>query len=59
MEENVFQQEEKIEGIQAELDDPKVSGNSVLLQEKCEEIRIAQQELDSLYERWQDLEDRK
>jgi len=58
MEECILAAEEKVDALQAQLNDPDVAGDHERLHATYEAHREAQEELDRLYARWEELERR-
>lgn len=58
MEERIFAAEAEVVRLQAELNDPAVAANYERLHSTYEAHRAAQQQLDSLFARWEELEQR-
>ena len=56
MEERIFAAEERVESLQAQLDDPDVAADHERLHETFEAHREAKAELDRLFARWEELE---
>ncbi len=56
MEEHILAAEEKVDLLQAQLNDPDVAGDHERLHATYEAHREAQQELDRLFARWEELE---
>jgi ATP-binding cassette subfamily F protein uup len=56
MEEQIFAAEEEVARLQRELDNPAVAADHEKLQSTYEAHRAAQQEVDALYARWEELE---
>jgi ATP-binding cassette subfamily F protein uup len=56
MEERIFAAEEEVARLQRELDNPAVATDHEKLQSTYEAHRAAQQEVDALYARWEELE---
>jgi len=56
MEERILAAEEKLDALQAQLNDPDVAGDHERLHATYEAYREAQQELDRLFARWEELE---
>jgi len=56
MEERILAAEEELARLQAEVDDPAVASDHKMLHSAYEAHRIAQQQLDSLFARWEELE---
>lgn len=59
MEANILSAEKDVVNCQAKLDEAALSNNANLLQEACEKMNIAQERLEKLFARWQELEDKK
>lgn len=59
IEEKILMAEEKVEETQKLLDDPKLSDNSDKLQDVCLKLKDAQESLETLYARWQELENKR
>jgi ATP-binding cassette subfamily F protein uup len=59
MEEKILQAEEHLHANQQLMEDPAVLADHVRLREVCNKVDAAQTLVQSLYERWQDLESRK
>jgi ATP-binding cassette subfamily F protein uup len=59
MEENILAAEERLHAGQKEMEDPAVLSDHVKLREACKKVDEAQRLVQSLYERWQELEARK
>ena len=59
MEEKILQAEEALHAHQKRMEDPAVLSNHVRLREVCTEVDQAQKLVQSLYERWQELEARR
>ncbi|MGM0440177.1 MAG: ABC-F family ATP-binding cassette domain-containing protein [Chlamydiota bacterium] len=58
IEATIAEAEGMVEDCQQQLEDPKIAGDSQGLQEACKHLKEAQDRLEELYQRWQDLEDR-
>jgi ATP-binding cassette subfamily F protein uup len=56
MEEKILQAEERVSEIESMLQTPLVLNDPALLKEKCEQLREAQERVEALFERWQELE---
>ena len=56
MEEKILAAEEKLHAEQKQMEDPKVLADHVKLREVCAEVDESQKLVQSLYERWQELE---
>ena len=56
MEEKILAAEERHEELEAELHRPDIAGNAGKLALCCQELEKAQQEVTSLYSRWEKLE---
>jgi ATP-binding cassette subfamily F protein uup len=56
MEERIFAAEAEVARLQAELNDPAVAADHERLHSTYEAHRIAQQQLDNLFARWEELE---
>ena len=59
MEGNIQKKEDEIEALQEQLNSPSLISDNAKLQEICNEIKTKQHDLDSLYKRWEELEERK
>lgn len=59
MEENILKAEEKLEKCKKILEDPKVMADYQKLQQACETMEKAQAEVDQLYGRWEELEEKR
>ncbi len=59
MEERILRAEEKIETLQKMIDDPETASDSVKLAEIWGNLEQAQAETDKLYERWDELEQKR
>ncbi len=59
MEERILEAEEKIESLQQLIDDPETAANSVRLAEIWGQLEKIQTEVEKLYERWDELEQKK
>lgn len=58
MEHKIFSLETTIDQLQKQVENPTAPTDTVSLQEKCKALKIAQDELESLYNRWQELEEK-
>jgi len=58
MEENILRAEAELEGAKKNLDDPAIATDAVKLQESYETFDAAQNRVESLYARWEELEDK-
>lgn len=58
MEGNILDTEKLLKTLQTKADDPSISSDPQKLQSLCEEIRDTSNHLDSLYARWQELEEK-
>lgn len=58
MEERVLLAENKLTEANLKLEDPIISQNATLLQEACEKMQAAQNDLDKLFHRWEELENK-
>jgi len=56
MEERILAAEEKVDALRAQLSDPDVAGDHERLHATYEAHREAQEELDRLFARWEELE---
>jgi ATP-binding cassette subfamily F protein uup len=56
MEEKILQAEGRVSEIESMLQTPLVLNDPALLKEKCEQLREAQERVEALFERWQELE---
>lgn len=56
MEERIFAAEAEVVRLQTELNDPAVAANHERLHSTYKAHRIAQQEVEELYARWEELE---
>ena len=59
MEEKILAAEEQLHSMQARMEDPIILADHVKLREVCSEVDESQRRVQSLYERWQELESRK
>ena len=59
MEEKILQAEEDLHANQQLMEDPRVLADHVRLREVCSKVDEAQKRVQTLYERWQELESRK
>jgi ABC transport system ATP-binding/permease protein len=59
IEERVLAQEEQVSQLQQKVADPAIASDAAKLQAACAELNSAQEQLDRLYARWQELEDKK
>ena len=50
--------EEQVTQLQNKVEDPKIASMANALQEACKELQQAQQNLEVLYQRWQELENK-
>ncbi len=58
MEENIFKAEEILHTCQAEMNSPEVISNPIKLTDVCARLGAAQNEVDKLYKRWTELEEK-
>ena len=58
MEMKILETEERLATAQAAVEDPAVASDPKALQERCEELETARQEVESLYARWAELEEK-
>lgn len=58
MEEKILEAEELVAKCQKSVDDPAISHDSAKLQEACEALHAAQEKLDKLFHRWEELENK-
>jgi ATP-binding cassette subfamily F protein uup len=58
MEEKILAAEEDLHAQQRRMEDPGILADHVKLREVCTKVDEAQKVVQSLYERWQDLEGR-
>lgn len=56
IEDKILKAESELESIQARTGDPQVTGNPELLTQTCVLLQKAQDEVDALYARWEELE---
>ncbi len=56
MEENILEAESSVEHWQAQLQEPDVMQDSTKLQDACRELQVAQDRVEWLYQRWEELE---
>lgn len=59
IEEKILLAEEKMTEAQVKIEDPEIASNAEKLTEYCETFEIAKAEVDRLYARWDELEDKK
>lgn len=59
LEEKIMAAEEELSAAQEALNDPSISANAKKLQEACAVVEAAQQNVDKLYARWEELEAKK
>ncbi|MCI5142960.1 MAG: hypothetical protein D3909_14770 [Candidatus Electrothrix sp. ATG1] len=57
MEEKILEAEERQEELETAIQTPETGADPAKLAECCEELEIVQQEISSLYSRWEELED--
>ena len=57
MEEKVLEAEERVEEAKAATEDPAVATDAAVLNERFEELAVAQKEVERLYARWAELEE--
>jgi ABC transport system ATP-binding/permease protein len=58
MEVKILETEERLAAAQAAVEDPAVATDPKALQERCEELETARQEVERLYARWAELEEK-
>src|SRR6185295_499043 len=58
METKILETEERLAAAQAAVEDPAVATDPKALQERCEELETARQEVERLYARWAELEEK-
>jgi ATP-binding cassette subfamily F protein uup len=59
LEEKISAAEERASEAQALMESPSIAANAVLLQERCQALDDAQKEVDRLYERWAELDEKR
>jgi ATP-binding cassette subfamily F protein uup len=59
MEETVLAAEEKLAAAKARAEDPAIASDSAALQQRFAELAAAQAEVDRLYARWAELDEKK
>ena len=58
MERMILEAEERLAAAQAAVEDPVVATDPKALQERCEALETARQEVERLYARWAELEEK-
>lgn len=58
MEQKIHDAEAKLEKLQAQMDDPKLMADHAKMAKHCEVMGQVQQEVEALYERWAELEEK-
>ncbi|CAM2009102.1 ABC-F family ATP-binding cassette domain-containing protein [Acanthopleuribacter pedis] len=56
MEERILEEEAELESLQTEMADPANAANSALLAELYEKVAVQQKKVETMYERWSELE---